>query len=474
MYAFILSVINLFKIILFFLIAGAAYPFLRSKSVYLYLRFCGPTFIKLGQLLSTRDDLVGEELAVILSGFQDRLSPFSPKKSKAIIERELGASVNQIFSEFNEIPVASASIAQVHKAKLLNGDVVAVKVLRPSIQKIMARDITTLRLFCFVVGIFSSYTKEKIIDILDLLQNCYERELDLTQEASAASSLREKLSEVEGFYIPKIYWNLTTSKILTLEWIDGIPFSNKEAIKQSKFDKKKIARNLVISYFNQVYAHGFFHADMHPGNLFLMKNGDIAAIDFGIIGIIDKPTRIAIAEIVIAFLKRDYTKVAKLHVKAGLVPEDVNIEEFALTSRIIGETMVDMSIKQVSLAKLLGLLIRMTKKYNMKTKPELLLLQKTIMLVEGVGMQLDPNLNMWELARPWMEEWASKNIGFDAKIVDQLLLFLDAIKKLSAANENSSGDALLIKKMEKLKQKTQRLKIALAIAIGAILVLIVF
>ena len=467
MYALLQAPLNIARIFFLFVLSGILYPFLRSKSFYFFLRFSGPTFIKVGQLLSTRSDIIGDDLALSLSSFQDNLKPFSFKKAKFTVETELNKKINQIFTDFSVTAIASASIAQVHKAKLLNGDIVAVKILRPNISKTMARDISTLQLISIVIGLFSVYIKEKINDIISLLEDCYKRELDLMWEASAASNLKEQLVDVAGFYVPKIYWNLTTSKILVLEWVDGIPFSNVQKIRDSKFDKKEIAKNLVISYFNQVYVHGFFHADMHPGNLFLMPNGNIAVVDFGIIGIIDRKTRIAIAEILMAFLKKNYTKVAKLHIEVGLVPKNVNIEEFALTCRAIGETVVNVPVREVSLAKLLGLLLKMTKKYNMKTKPELLLLQKTMMLLEGVGVELDRNLNIWELASPWMEKWAYKNISFDAKIVDQVLLLFDAVKKFSTANDNQqqSEDSELVKKIEKLTKTERRWKIAVIISI---------
>ena len=440
MLSFIISILNLIRIIFILLISAILYPFIGSKAIYLFLRFCGPTFIKLGQLLSSRPDLVGENLASRLSVFQDKLPPFSYSYVKKTIENQSGKKMKDLFLEFSETPVASASIAQVHKAKMLNGDIVAVKVLRPKISRLVFRDIATLKLLTFVVGIFSSYGKEKLSNIVKLLQISAAKELDLSLEASAASQLKEKLYDIEGFYVPKIYWNITFSKVLTMEWINGIAFSNKEAIKNSKFDKNKLAKNLVISYFNQVYVHGFFHADMHPGNLFLMDNGNIGVVDFGIIGIIDKKTRIAVAEILMGFLKRDYRRVAQIHVSAGLVPEDTNIEEFSLTCRVIGESVVDLSVKQISLAKLMGLLLKMARKYNMNTRPELLLLQKTMMLVEGVGVQIDENLNMWELSSPWMKEWAVKNIGFDAKVRDHLLELIDAIKKLPDILEKNLGN----------------------------------
>ena len=433
----IASVINLLRLLFLLFFCIALLPFFRNKSIYFFLKFAGPTFIKLGQLLANRSDLVGDDLANILGEFQDRLPAFSFKKVQKIIEGEFKKPLDKIFLEFNRSPVASASVAQVHKAKTFSGNVVAVKILRPNIVRIVRKDIATLKLMALGVGIFSAYLKEKFLNIAELLEDCSKKELDLHFEAAAAAELKDKLSDVRGFYIPKIYWQISTSKVLVLEWIDGIAFSDKGAILNSGFDRREIAKNLVVSYFNQVYVHGLFHADMHLGNLFLMKNGDIAAVDFGIVGSIDKKTRIAIAEILMAFLKQDYRKVAKLHIDAGLVPGDVNIEEFALSCRIIGEVVVGKSVGEISMAKLLANLLKMTKKYKMETRPELLLLQKTMMLVEGVGVFLDKNLNIWDLARPFVKEWATKNISFDAKIRDVAAELVRMFKKLP---ENFSGN----------------------------------
>jgi ubiquinone biosynthesis protein len=388
----------------------------------LFFKCAGPSFIKLGQLLANRPDLVGKNLSAILSSFQDNLPPFSFKKAVKIIESEFSQPISKIFAELSPNPVASASIAQVHKAKTFDGNVVAVKILRPNIIRLIKRDIVTLELLAILVGIFSAYLKAKLLDIANLLKICSEKELDFFLEGSASAELKEKLSNVKGFYIPKIYWQLVSKKVLTMEWIDGVPFSNHqaifEAIADGGFSKAEIAKNLVNSYFNQVYVHGFFHADMHQGNLFLMKNGDIAAVDFGIVGSIDKKTRIAITEIIIAFLDRNYQRVAKLHIEGGFVPRDIDLSEFVLSCRVIGELVVDRAVGQVSMAKLLEHLLKMTRKYEMETKPELLLLQKAMMLLEGVGVFLDKDLNIWNLSRPFVKEWAAKNIGFDAKIRD--------------------------------------------------------
>lgn len=413
-----------------FSMALLSYPFLKDRSIYYFLRFSGPSFIKLGQMLSTRPDLVGEKLSETLSKFQDKIPPFSESQVRKIVNQEFGDNFDKNFSDFDFTPIASASIAQVHKAKTKCGKNVAVKILRPNISHIMARDIFTLRIIVKIISIFSKFLSKGIGDIVLLLKETSKSELDLLQEAANASRLKEDLKNVKGFYIPEVFWKFSTSKILVLEWIDGIPFSDKERISQVSFDKEEISQNFVISYFTQVYENGFFHADMHPGNLFLLENGDIAAVDFGIVGKIDKKTRIAVAEILIGFLNKDYREVAQIHVDAGFVPQDVNIDDLALSCRKIGETIVGSSVKDTSLAKLLTNLVTMTRDYKMVTNPELLLLQKTVLLVEGVGMMFDENLNMWETAGPWMTNWAKENIGFDAKIRDAVLDLFDIFKKV--------------------------------------------
>ena len=416
-----IPILNLFRLFALFLLCLPIYLFNKNKAVYYFLKFAGPSFVKLGQILSVRPDLAGEEMAIILSSFQDRLPPFPQSIVKEILTREFGPQAENFFAEFNFTPVASASIAQVHKAKLKDGADVAVKILRPQIAKIMNRDIRTLRLLIKIISCFSKYLAKSFLDVANLLKQVSRDELDLLQEAANASRLKEDLQGLEGFYVPKIFWKDSTSKVLVLEWLNGIPFSNSKAIAESTFDKKQIAKNFVISYFEQVYNHGFFHADMHPGNLFLLRNGDIGVVDFGIMGKIDKKTRIAIAEILIGFLQRDYKRVAEIHIEIGLVPPRTNIDDLALSCRKIGETIVGSSVKDISVAKLLTNLIIMTRDYKMVTRPELLLLQKTLLLVEGVGITLDPNLNIWDLARPWVKKWAKKNIGFDAKIRDSIL-----------------------------------------------------
>lgn len=424
-----MSFLNLVRLTVLFLAILPIYIFNKNRAIYLFLKIAGPSFIKLGQILAVRPDLVGDKLANNLAKFQDKLDPFSDKKLQKILQQEYN-NFDQIFSEFDNKAVASASIAQVHKAKLANNKLVAVKVLRPNITKIIRRDVKTLRFIAILIRIFSKFLHKTISDLANLLENVARSETNLLKEAANASRLRENLQDLEGFYVPEVFWQYSTTKILVLEWIDGLPFSNKEQITKTKFNKEQIAKNLVISYFTQVYEYGFFHADMHPGNLFLMKNGSIGVVDFGIMAKIDKKTRIAIAEILIGFLNKDYQKVAQLHIDANLVPETTEVDDLALSCRKIGEGIIGLDVKDISIAKLLENLITMTRDYNMDTRLELLLLQKTILLVEGIGVSLDPNLNIWNLARPWIANWAKSNIGFDAKIRDAIHDFIEIGKKL--------------------------------------------
>jgi len=423
-----MALINLLKL-LFLLIALAPWFLInKTKAIYYFLKFSGPSFLKLGQALSMRPDVVGEELSQILSNFQDNLPCFCSNKVKSIIKKEYKKNFNDIFLDFDFDASASASIAQVHKATLKTGEVVAVKILRPNIESIIYRDIRTLRLVANIFGIFSSFLANVVSDIEDLLKSIAKTELDLLLEAANASKIKEDLKDVKGIYVPKIFWQFSTRRILVIEWIDGIAFSNRQKISQTTFDKKQLARNLVICYFEQVYNNGFFHGDMHGGNLFLMNDGNIALVDFGIVGKLDKKTRLNIAEILVGFLDKDYDKVAKLHIEGGLVDKTTRIEDLSLSCRKIGETIIGSDVKDISVAKLLENLLIMTKQYNMKTRPDLLLLQKTILLIEGIAVSLDPDVNIWQIARPWVKKWAKRNISFDAKIRDYIIDFVDLAK----------------------------------------------
>jgi ubiquinone biosynthesis protein len=431
MILFLKSIFNIVKLLIFFIIFIIFFPFYEEKAIYLFLKSSGPVFIKLGQFLSVRPDLIGEELSKLLSKFQDNLKGFSSQKAINHIENIYRDEISNIFKNFKEEPIASASIAQTHKAILKNGELVAVKILRPNIEKIIKRDLLTIKIITLILGIFSKHIRSIRRDILKPLENSLLKEVNLLLEASASSKIKDILSDHDKFIIPKIHWDLTRKDILIMQWIEGIRFSDKKAIENYDFNKKLLAKNLVIGFFHQAYQAGFFHADMHPGNLILTKEGKIALIDFGIIGILDKKTRIAITQIFINFLKKDYQKVAELHLEAGLIAKNTDLEEFALYSRILGETITDKKVADVPLILIFSKLIEIMQRYNMKSNENLLLLQKTITLIEGITLSLDKDINIWEIAQPWMENWAKRNISFDAKIRDNFLEFAEDIRNIA-------------------------------------------
>jgi ubiquinone biosynthesis protein len=390
----------------------------------------GPIFIKLGQSLSTRADLVGPDIASSLAHLRDRLPAFDVKLAKEIIELELGSKLEDLFSQFDEIPIAAASIAQVHKAITKDGKVVAVKVRRPGIEQAFARDI---ELFYFMDRFLEKnnhqYRRLKLTRVVETFARSVKMEMDFRFEAAAASELKENFAGDETIYIPEIFWQLTSSKVLVIEWVDAIPINENAKLLQSGIDLSKIAANLSVMYFNQAYRDGFFHADLHAGNIFINDKSQIVLIDFGIMGRLNKKTRIYVAEILKGFLDRDYYLVAKIHFDAGYVPNHHDIYSFAQSCRSIGEPIVGVPANQISIAKLLAQLFKITEDYDMETQPQLLLLQKTMMMVEGIGTSLNPEVNMWQLAEPWIEEWAIDNIGPEAKLLELFRRLINVVKE---------------------------------------------
>ena len=368
----------------------------------------GTTFIKLGQFLSTRPDIVGEDLSTKLEKLQDKLPPFETKKAKIIIKKNLGEEQYKKIINLSE-PIAAASIAQVHKAKINdNGTIkdVAIKILRPDIKKIFNDEIDSLMLFAyFVENIIKKTKRLKLVEVVFLLKEITNHEMDLRFEAAAANEYAENTKNDVGFYVPKIYWNFTSEEVLTLDWIDGISIREKEELEKKNIQTKTIASDLIQHFLRHSVRDGFFHADMHQGNLFIDNNGIIIPIDFGIMGRIDKLNRRYLAEILYGFIQRDYKKVAEVHIVAGLVPQTVPIDELAQALRSIGEPIFGQSVKDISGGKLLKQLFDITEKFNMHTQPQLLLLQKTMVVVEGVARKLNPNTNIWETSKPVLEKW---------------------------------------------------------------------
>ena len=368
----------------------------------------GTTFIKLGQFLATRPDIIGEETAKNLEKLQDKLPAFDTYHAKKIIKREIGEVQYSNILELSE-PIAAASIAQVHIAKIKDENKnkeVAIKILRPDIEKLFNEELDALMLFAYIVeSTFSKAKRLKLVEIVYLLREITNVEMDLRFEAAAANELYENTKNDKGFNVPKIYWNYTTKKILTLDRVDGISIREHEKLQSLGIDLKILAENLIQHFLKQAVRDGFFHGDMHQGNLFVDKKGNIIPVDFGIMGRLDKNNRKFLAEILYGFIQRDYTKVAEVHFQAGLVPQDASRDEFAQALRSVGEPIFGQSIKDISGGNLLAQLFQITEKFNMPTQTPLLILQKTMVVVEGVARKLYPETNIWEVSRPVLENW---------------------------------------------------------------------
>lgn len=388
----------------------------------------GPIYIKFGQTLSTRPDLIGTEVADSLKYLQDKLPPFSYRIVKAGIEERFGQKLSDLFDSFDDTPVAAASIAQVHKAKLKSGEIVAVKILRPNIAQKYEEDIAFLEYAAEVITHFLKKAKRlRSKEVMSVFRQSMNLELNLRSEAAAASRILDNFANDSSLHIPRIYWNLTHDDIITLEWIDGVSIYDREAIKKLGFDPKDIAAKIAVIFFNQAYRDGFFHADLHPGNILLCLNGKVALVDFGIIGILAEDDRLAIAEILYAFLKRDYKLVAEVHHRVGYIPKDTNLEYFAQSCRAVAEPIIGIAIKNISIGNLLAQLFKVTEEYGMETQPQLLLLQKTMVVVEGIGQSLDEDINMWLLAEPWIKKWAAKNLSPEAKLLRMIKKILNKL-----------------------------------------------
>jgi|TARA_Y100000992_G_scaffold137987_1_gene91381 ubiquinone biosynthesis protein len=379
-----------------------------GEKLCLALEGMGTTFIKLGQFLATRPDIIGEELADNLEKLQDKLPAFDTYEAKKIIKKEVGETQYKNILELSE-PIAAASIAQVHIAKIKEENEnreVAIKILRPNIEKLFNEELDALMLFAYIIeNTFSKAKRLKLVEVVHLLREITNIEMDLRFEAAAASELYENTKNDNRFNVPKIYWNYTTKKVLALDKVDGISIREHKKLKEIGIDLKFLAENLIQHFLKQAIRDGFFHGDMHQGNLFVDKQGNIIPVDFGIMGRLDKNNRKFLAEILYGFIQRDYVKVAEVHFQAGLVPQNASKDEFAQALRSVGEPIFGQSIKDISGGNLLAQLFEITEKFNMPTQTPLLLLQKTMVVVEGVARKLYPETNIWQVSRPVLEDW---------------------------------------------------------------------
>ena len=371
----------------------------------------GPAYVKFGQVLSTRPDIAGETVTQDLRFLQDRLPPFSTEEARQTVERELGKPVGALFRRFDP-PIAAASIAQVHPAETFDGRKVAVKVLRPRIERGFARDIAA---FYFTARLMESVLPKsrrlRPQEVVKHFEGVVTREMDLRLEAAAGSEYGEIIAQEDGFRAPGILWPLSAKRVLTTDWADGDRMGDLAALKARDLDLPELAQRLVRLFLRTGLRDGYFHADMHQGNLKVAADGAVVIYDFGIMGRIDRLTRRTYAEILFAYLSRDYYRGAQAHFDAGYVPRHQNIDQFAQALRSIGEPIVGQQAAEISMAKVLQQLFDVTEQFGMETRPELILLQRTMVVVEGVARSLDPNFNMWETARPEVERFMAENLG---------------------------------------------------------------
>ena len=379
----------------------------------------GPAYIKFGQILSTRPDIVGDHLALQLRYLQDKLPPFPSSIARKMIADELEVPVDTLFVEFSE-PVAAASIAQVHQARLADtGQKVAVKVLRPNIERAFRKDIDAFYLAAWMIEtVLPSTRRLRPTDVIAHFESVVMGELDLRLETAAAAEFASNTEQDEGFSVPRPIWFLSGKSVMTLDWVDGVPLGDNDAIDALGFDRAVLGERVLQLFLNHALRDGYFHADMHQGNLKISPSGDIVALDFGIMGRIDEYTRRVYAEILFGFIRKDYRRVAEVHFEAGYVPPDRDIDEFARALRSVGEPIFGMDATHISMARLLNYLFEVTERFGMQTRTELILLQRTMVVVEGVARSLNPQINIWKVAHPIVESYIRDSIGPRATLRD--------------------------------------------------------
>ncbi len=385
----------------------------RAERLRLALEALGPIFVKFGQLLSTRRDLIPTDIADELARLQDQVPPFPSSQAVAIIEDAFGKRVADIFAKFDEIPIASASVAQVHFAVLPDGREVAVKILRPGISRVIGHDVALLEICADLMERWwedGKRLKPKLV--VAEFEKYLHDELDLMREAANASQLRRNFADAKLLLVPEVYWDWCTETVMVMERMEGIPISQIAALRGAGIDLSRLAANGVEIFYTQVFRDGFFHADMHPGNILVARDGRYVAMDFGIMGTLTVTDKNYLAQNFIAFFNRDYKRVAELHIESGWAPAETRVDEFEAAIRSVCEPIFDKPLRDVSFGRVLLRLFQTSRRFGIEIQPQLVLLQKTLLNIEGLGLQLDPDLDLWKTAKPWLERWMSEQVGW--------------------------------------------------------------
>jgi ubiquinone biosynthesis protein len=461
----------------------------RAVRIRRVLEDLGPIFVKFGQLLSTRRDLLPDDIATELARLQDRVPSFPSDQARVIVEKAYKKPLSELFASFDTEPLASASIAQVHAAQLLSGENVVVKIVRPGIESTIRSD---LELLYTIADLAERYWKEaKRLRPLEVVAE-YEKtildELDLMREAASASQLRRNFEDSSLLYIPEVYWPLTRANVMVMERISGTPISDIRRLIKMGVDLKQLAENGVEIFFTQVFRHNFFHADMHPGNIFISPQGQYIAVDFGIMGTLSPEDQRYLAGNFLAFFHRDYRKVAELHVESGWVPVGTRIDEFESAIRTVCEPIFDRPLRDISFGHLLLRLFQTARRFNMQVQPQLVLLQKTLLNIEGLGRQLYPELDLWQTAKPFLERWMSEQLGvrslvkslkdnstfWTEKFPEMPQLLYDALKRNQFGHppaQSADNLAQLRREIRRANQRTVKVVIGSVLIICAVLLL---
>ncbi len=385
----------------------------RAVRLRLALENLGPIFVKFGQMLSTRRDLMPADIADELAKLQDQVPPFSSAQAVAVLEKVYGKPLAEVFKSFDETPIASASVAQVHFAVLPDGRDAAVKILRPGIARVIEHDIALLNICADLLARLSQDGRRlRPHEVVGEFEKHLRDELDLMREAANASQLKRNFANSSLLLVPEVYWDFCSSEVMVMQRMDGIPVSQVQALRVAGVDIPRLAANGVEIFYTQVFRDGFFHADMHPGNIMVAPDGRYIALDFGIMGTLTDEDKHYLAQNFIAFFRRDYKRVAEVHIESGWAPANTRVDELEAGIRSVCEPIFDKPLREVSFGRVLLRLFQISRRFDIEVQPQLVLLQKTLLNIEGLGLQLDPDLDLWKTAKPWLERWMSEQIGW--------------------------------------------------------------